>query len=161
MEGASGSTSRGAAVSDERSITNLIAEYAERLDSGDFAGLGGLFAHGIVRFEARDERFEGAASVSAMYAALVQVHGGDPETRHVMTNIWIDIDGDSASSRSYFTVIQAHDDLELQIISAGRYHDKFERLNGEWCFRERVIIRDFVGDLRYHLQHDPYREMSD
>jgi hypothetical protein len=161
MEGASVSAPQGLAVSDERSITNLLAEYAESLDSGDFVGLGGLFAHGIVRFEGGDERFEGAASVGGMYAALVQVHGGDPETKHVMTNIWVDIDGDSASSRSYFTVIQAHDDLALQIISAGRYHDKFERLDGEWCFRERIITRDFVGDLRYHLQHDPYRQLSD
>ena len=39
-----------------------------------------------------------------------------------------------ATTRSYFTVLQAVPGLTLQPILAGRYHDEFEHVDGEWRF---------------------------
>lgn len=57
---------------------------------------------------------------------------GTPRTRHVTTNIIIEIDEEAgtASSRSYFTVFQALPGFMLQAIASGRYLDYFGRQDG-------------------------------
>jgi len=149
-------------VTDERAIANVLARYAERIDAGDFAGLGQLFADGVVRFDGGDDVFSGATAVAEMYRSVVQVHGDSPLTKHVMTNFFIEVDpsGSSAVARSYWTVFQAHPEMALQPIACGRYADQLEKANGEWHFVERIIIRDLVGDLRFHLRQDPYDELE-
>jgi hypothetical protein len=44
--------------------------------------------------------------------------------------------------------------LPLQPIVTGRYHDRFERVAGEWRFAQRHMIVDHVGDVREHLTFD-------
>ena len=59
----------------------------------------------------------------------------------------------TAVSRSYFTALQAVSDLALQPIVSGRYHDRFERRDGQWRFVERRVRTDLVGDVSRHLRH--------
>src|SRR6266545_380396 len=61
---------------------------------------------------------------------------GTPRTKHVTTNVAIDIDEHAgvAVARSYFTALQALRDIALQPIVSGRYEDRFERHDGEWRF---------------------------
>jgi hypothetical protein len=42
------------------------------------------------------------------------------------------------------------------VIIAGRYHDRFERVGGEWQFADRLIFSDLIGDLSHHLTIDPF-----
>ena len=83
---------------------------------------------------------------------------GTPRTKHVTTNLIIDVDdgAGTATAKSYFTVLQQVDDLTLQVIIAGRYHDRFERVGGEWQFSDRLIFSDLIGDLSHHLTVDPF-----
>ena len=139
-----------------RAIENLIATYAEFVDDGDFAGVGTLLA---------DATFTGAAgSVSGRDAiekmlrdSLIVYDDGTPRTKHVTTNIAIEIDEEAgtADSRSYFTVLQALPELALQPIVSGRYQDRFERRDGQWHFVERCVRTDLVGDVSRHLRHPP------
>ena len=79
---------------------------------------------------------------------------GTPRTKHVVTNPIIEVDEGvgTATCRSYYTVPQQTDDFPLQVIVAGRYHDQFQRVDGQWryCFRDYPLI-DLVGDLSHHL----------
>jgi 3-phenylpropionate/cinnamic acid dioxygenase small subunit len=95
-----------------------------------------------------------------MYASVVQVHGDSPLTKHVMTNFRIEVDpgGNEAEAHSYYTVFQAHPDLSLQAVACGRYDDVFRREGGRWRFDDRMIYRDLVGNLDFHLRRDPYDE---
>ena len=72
----------------------------------------------------------------------------------MITNLVVDLDPDGAGavSRCAFTVLQARPELPLQAILAGRYHDRFARAAGTWAFRERRILTDLVGDLRWHVR---------
>jgi SnoaL-like domain len=72
---------------------------------------------------------------------------------HCLTNVTINLDGGNrtASARTYFTVIQAVPGFALQPIIAGQYRDRFERHAGEWCFSERIIHPDLIGDLSKHM----------
>ena len=89
-------------------------------------------------------------------SARIYDDDGTPHTKHVTTNAIIEVDdgADSASARSYYTVFQRVEDLPLQPIIAGRYHDTFQRIDGRWWFDTRIIFVDLVGDLSRHLLYE-------
>ena len=136
-----------------RAIERLIATYAELVDDGDFAAVGRLLA---------DATFTGGAGVVTGGDAIEKMlrdnvivyDDGTPRTRHVTTNLAIEVNEEAgtAVSRAYFTALQALPDLALQPIVSGRYHDRFERREGEWRFVERRVRTDLVGDVSRHLR---------
>jgi hypothetical protein len=143
-------------VDSYQAITNLIYTYADRIDHGDYRGIGDLFAHAEITAEAMDAPIRGADDVTAMYTASTRLYDdtGTPKTKHVTTNLIIEVDeaADSATSRSYYTVMQAvAGSLALQPVISGRYRDEFERVDGMWRFSRRHMYVDLVGDLSQHL----------
>ena len=132
-------------------ITALVHGYAERLDAGDLDGVAALFADATYGRAGGPVR-RGAAAVREALR-VVKLHAGSPRTKHVITNLVVDVDEGAghAAARSYFTVLQATATLPLQVILAGRYEDRFVRRDATWRFRERVIHLDLTGDLREHL----------
>jgi 3-phenylpropionate/cinnamic acid dioxygenase small subunit len=144
-------------IDDARKIENLIYLYAECLDAGDLDGVAELFRHGRIRPgpDAPDEAsFIGRDAVRAMYASATRLYDdGTPRTRHVTTNIMIEVDDEAgtAASRSVYTVFQRTESLSLQPIISGRYHDTFQRIDRRWWFDTRVMLMDLIGDLSQHL----------
>ena len=140
-------------ASDEQAILALIHSYAERLDEGDLDGVAALFAEATWRTPARTEPLRGAAAVGRAYDGVL-LYDGRPSTKHVITNVTIEIAADAAtaSARSYFTVLQARPELPLQPIICGRYHDAFARGAGGWRFADRLILPDLIGDLSRHMR---------
>jgi 3-phenylpropionate/cinnamic acid dioxygenase small subunit len=87
----------------------------------------------------------------------VHLYDGIPSTKHLITNVSVEVDDDrrSARARSYYTALQARPELPLQPIIAGRWHDRFERDGDQWRFADRLIYADLVGDLRFHIKGLP------
>ena len=136
-------------------IADLIYAYAERIDAGDFEGLADLLCHATLTTEGMDMKSHGRDEVLATYTNWTRRYpdDGTPKTKHVITNLIVDIDGDqtAAASRSYFTVLQAvPGTLALQPIVAGRYRHTFECVDGTWRFTSKHIILDLMGDLTHH-----------
>lgn len=141
-------------MDDATEIANLLYAYADRIDHGDYAGVGALFADGAISTPGgEDGETRGAAAVEAMYTQWTKrfPDTGTPKTKHVTTNLIIEVDGDTATCRSYFCVHQRTDAIALQPIIAGRYHDRFEKVDGRWRFTHRHIMSDLFGDLSDHL----------
>jgi len=138
---------------DVEAIRALIHEYAELIDTGDLDSLAALFADATWGSPGRGTPLRGAEQVRRGYDGVI-LYDGIPCTKHVISNVTIEItdDGAAATARSYFTVLQARPDLPLQPIIAGRYHDRFERADGRWRFADRQIIPDLIGDLSRHLR---------
>ena len=139
-----------------QAIKNLIYTYADRIDAGDYAGLGQLFEHAVITAEAMDDPVQGAETVEAMYTASTRLYPdtGTPKTKHVTTNVIIEVDeaNDTATAKAYYTVMQAiAGSLALQPVISGRYRDEFERVDGTWRFSKRHMYIDLVGDLSQHL----------
>lgn len=134
-------------------ICQLIYTYAERIDAGDFAGVGELLGDAHLTFEGYDTLLSGPGAIEALYASTTRrLADGTPGTKHLMTNVIVDLDGDAARSRSYYTVLQAvPGELALQPVIAGRYHDSFELIDGVWRFSAMHVIVDLMGDLSSHL----------
>ena len=136
-----------------RAIERLISTYAELVDDGDFAAVGRLLADATFTGGAGEVR--GGDAIEKMLRDNVIVYDdGTPRTRHVTTNLAIELDEEAgtALSRAYFTALQALPDLPLQPIVSGRYYDRFERRDGQWRFVERRVRTDLVGDVSHHLR---------
>lgn len=134
-------------------IASLIYSYAERIDAGDLQGVAALFADATYRSQAGTE-YRGAPAVLEILHRMVILYDGSPRTKHVTTNLVIDVDDAAglAQARSYYTVFQATAALPMQSIIAGRYHDRFARRGVDWHFTDRLIFIDLVGDLTQHLR---------
>ena len=156
---------------DRVAITELIYRYAELIDAGDFDGLGELLAHAEFGGP-RTPRARGADAITALFVATTRRFAdGTPKTRHLVLNPIVEVDGDTASARSTFCVVQATDAVALQPIVVGRYYDTFARDGGDtfardggdtfardtagWHFTQRVAEVEMVGDVSDHLLIDP------
>jgi hypothetical protein len=68
---------------------------------------------------------------------------------HALSNVLIELDGDSAHAESYFQVWQAKStpDGPSTLHVCGRYVDRFERRDGDWRIARREAVTDFAERL--------------
>jgi 3-phenylpropionate/cinnamic acid dioxygenase small subunit len=147
-----------AQVKSRQEIEDLMMTYAALQDEGRLDEVAELFEHGAFVVDKVPTRFEGADNIRAMKNRHDRKYpDGTLRTKHVTTNVRIDVDegGDVASARSYFTVLQATDELPLQVIMSGRYRDSFVRLDGRWWFKERFVETDLIGNMSGHVVDSP------
>ncbi len=144
-------------MSDEREILNLLARYMELVDAAEKEQVAELFRHATVR-----GRAGGQETVMVGYDEFLPSKAGERvyedgtlKTKHLLTNTILEIDGELAHARSYYTVLQATEELPLQPIICGRYHDTLEKVEGAWRFKERIFYADLVGNLSQHLVDSP------
>ena len=128
------------AVEEKDAIRELLAEYCYRLDDGRFEEMAALFAE-----EGIWETAFGAATGRAAIADLarnIRARAGETRPRgiHLVTNIAIALDGDSARVRSNWTVVQNSPEGP-KIGSGGAYYDDLVKEAGQWRFRHRKIDR--------------------
>lgn len=144
---------RGAALhgaSPDSNILSLMTAYCDSIDRGDLDGCAELFANGS--WGIAGDLAEGSEAVRAVLNN-VTLYDGTPRTRHLMSNVLITVDasGEKAVATSCLTVMQCvPPTFPLQTIFVGTYNDVFALQDGEWVFRERVIVPDLVGDMSCH-----------
>lgn len=141
-------------VEDVEAISRIVYSYAELLDLGDIEGCGRVFTRAVLRTDGTGDVLEGAEAVQRYIEDTVQLYDGVPGTKHLVTNLVVDVDGDrrSATARSYYTALQVRPAFALQPVLAGRWHDRFERDGDEWWLTERLIRPDLIGDVRFHIK---------
>lgn len=147
-------------------ISDLMYHYAELVDAGDFDGVGQLLRR--ASFGGRGTPVvSGADNIAALFAAATRrfpeagngrhrADPGTPKTRHLVLNPIIEIDGNTATARSTFCVVQATDRIALAPIVVGRYYDSFARDRDGWYFTERIADVEMVGDVSDHLLIEPH-----
>lgn len=138
-------------MDDGERIRGLLATYGERMDAGDFDGVGELFADGALADEHGHEIARGAAAVATFYRSITLLHEGSPRTKHLVLGTALDEpDGDGVVvARSSYLVLQGVEPGELRPLITGRYVDRF--VPGPWRFAERRFVVDLAGDLSRHL----------
>ena len=136
-------------TSDEQAIANLLFAYASYFDAGRWEEAAGLLERATIPM---GERSIGADELLERWRATVILHDGSPRTSHLTTNLEIVVDGDTATCRSRFTVLQAVVAGEIRTVCSGRYLDTFARTEGTWHFTSRAYRMDLVGDLSQHLR---------
>jgi hypothetical protein len=134
-------------------ILHLMNMYGFAIDTGDIDGFAGLFEHGEWGMEGTPA-FVGKQQFLEALANVRIYPDGTPRTRHVTSNVELDIDEDGgmAKGQCYVTVFQQTDEFPLQAIFSGHYFDEFERVAGSWRFKKRLIRYLLVGDMSAHLK---------
>lgn len=143
-------------MSDREAILHLIYRYAELIDAGDFEAVGRLLSRASFGGP-RTATVSGAKNIAAMFTATTRrFDDGTPRTRHLVLNPIVETDGDRATARSTFCVVQATDRVTLQPIVVGRYDDRFARDPDDgWHFTERIADVEMVGEVSDHLLIEP------
>ncbi len=143
------------ALADRLAIEDLLARYEWALDAGDAQGYGALFAEdGVITSNFANPN--GRAAIVKMIVDLKARMGtarpaGAPEgvanpilIQHILSNIVIDLHGDTADAKSTWTEIWNPKGPSLEVRAAGHYEDKLVRKGGKWWFARRHIADDIM-----------------
>lgn len=128
-------------LEDQQAIQRLLLDYGRTLDNRDFAAYSALFAP--------DGEWQGALGVykgpKAIQAAMEKIFtdaaADIPRGRnfHVMSNFFIDVQGDRATARSNFIFYKLEGSKPVAEV-AGRYEDALVRIGGAWKFQQRTAL---------------------
>ncbi len=127
------------ATDDILAIQKLIADYNHLVDAGE----GDAFAQLFVDDGSLDTGFNVVKGTDELrdFAAFVPTMA--PGSRHMVTNVSIDGEGDSATSRLYLQMYTtAGGAAATKLVISGRYEDTLRRDDGAWRFVTRKMIPD-------------------
>ena len=124
-------------MSEKDEIRELLARYCFALDAGRFEEMAALFTSDGV-WETAFGTATGRPGIVAQARSIAT--GAQPQRVHLTTNIVIDLDGDSATARSNWVVIQNSPNGPA-IGSGGAYADRLAKVGGQWFFQHRTIDR--------------------
>ncbi len=147
-------------MSDKEEIMSLLNRYSHTVDGGDIDGFVALYDKGEWYVADTPPNRGSKAVFDNVLSKVIIYADGTPRTRHVNSNIELQIDekDGTAAGQRYVTVLQQTDSLPLQAIFSGHYHDEFVKENGKWRFAKTVIHRPLVGDISQHLRSDDFIE---
>ncbi len=143
-------------VQDRLAIEDLMGRYEWALDAGDARAYGALFAEDGVLASVAGEQKGRAAIVkmiedlvkrfsAAVPASGVGTSGRRPmRIQHILSNLVVDLHGDTAEARSYWTEIWNPKGPGLEVRAAGHYEDRLVRRGGTWWFARRQIVDDIM-----------------
>jgi hypothetical protein len=97
---------------------------------------------------------EGAKGTADQFRNVTRVYPeGGARTHHLSTNLIVDVDdgAGTATCWSNYVMFQQTDALPLQPINAGRNFDTFERVDGKWRWKHRMIHVLLSGEMSHHL----------
>ncbi len=82
-----------------------------------------------------------------------EFHAGYNAHSHLVSNILIDVDAESATSETYVAVWLQTVPVDGKVTDQqhrGRYLDRWSRREGRWAIDHRI----YVADILYEVQHD-------
>jgi hypothetical protein len=130
-------------IEDREAIDKLLITYGRYLDKEDLVGYSNLFAADGV-WEGGIGSAKGPQEIQAMLrTALGRTTPGQyGASYHIMSDISIDVDGNTASSWSRWTWIVEAEDGKPVPQRSGHYEDTLVRENGQWKFQYRLTVTE-------------------
>ena len=136
-------------IADERACERLIVRYTHLVDFGEAPAIADLFtADGVWRTD--DFAMNGRDEIRAGFERRQGVTRR--QSRHVCTNVAIDVDGDTATGLCY--LVNYRHDSPTGVAEkpapadvpkfVGEYHDTFVRTEDGWRFADRYCDMAFV-----------------
>jgi len=131
----------------EREIYRCLVRFARAMDHRDWSAL-----DDIVREDATAELGTGELRGRAAIVALMRSFLDDcGPTQHLLGNVTIEVDGDTACSSCYVSDMHkgTGERAALTFSTLGEYHDRWRREDGAWRMIHRTKLnRAQLGDIR-------------
>jgi hypothetical protein len=144
-------------IADRQEIEQLLmGDYPRALDSANWVVYGSFFAQdGELIMQGGAIRRTGPAAITEFFTKAPAAGGqavptapsacpvpkGTPRTMHVVTNLSLHIDKDTATDQAYWETIATRD-CKSVVAGAGHYEDVLKREDGKWKFAKREIFDD-------------------
>jgi uncharacterized protein (TIGR02246 family) len=132
-------------LEDKDAIRETMAAYCHALDACRFADVASLFAEDAIWTTDYGEA-KGRKAIEDMFRSVVPVKGEGPQRKHYITNIIIQVDGDTAKSVSDYLIIREAG-KDLIPVMGGTYKDEWIKQEGTWRFKRKELIHDIAGDM--------------
>jgi 3-phenylpropionate/cinnamic acid dioxygenase small subunit len=134
----------------EAQIRRLLDDYMTVLDAREwdaymlfFTADGELdMAEGVVK--GRDAIRTRMANASARMAAAA-ANRPQRQSADLLSNIYVKVDGDSATARSRFTFLAEDEDGGFRVRGSGIYHDTWVHQDGGWKIARRTVSWDLLA----------------
>ncbi len=123
-----------------------MAGYCHCFDAADFTNWLGLFTDDGV-FDRGERGVHRGKAQLREFLELIPVPDGTTRMMHFVSNEIIRVDGDQAHAMSYVLVVRPDGPRPLASWLAGRYEDHLVRQDGQWRFRHRKVLFDYVGEM--------------
>jgi hypothetical protein len=155
-KGADSLAARLQKVEDRQAIEQLLmGDYPRALDANDWAAYASLFTKdGTLIMNGGSTRRTGPAAIQEFFSArpapapaastapsACPVPAGTHRSEHVVTNLTLQINRDTATDQAYWQTIVTRD-CKSVVAGAGHYEDVLKREDGHWKFFQREIIDD-------------------
>jgi len=134
---------------DEREIERLVATYCHLVDFGDAPAIADLFTD-AGKWHSAEVVMDGQEEIRAGFTRRQAVTRR--QSRHLCTNLVIDVNGDSATSLCY--LVNYRHDSETGVAESpapagipkyvGEYRDRFEKTPDGWRFSDRRFDLSFL-----------------
>jgi ketosteroid isomerase-like protein len=131
-------------------IRVLLEHYIELNESRDYPAYSQLFAKDG-ELVLRRGRASGPAAILKLMQDSFGAANASPNdllrgSKHILSNVKIQVTGDTATATSQWTLLLKGEGDKPTISQTGHYGDKLVRENGVWKFQQRIIYRDIPGD---------------
>lgn len=134
-------------LSDRLAIEQLMTgDYPRALDEHHWKEYAALFTT-AAELTFGHQRLKGAVAIERFFTGqeAAQASATPPaapvHTLHVVTNLSIHLDGDSATAGAYWQTIGQREGHPA-VLSAGHYEDLLKKVGGRWKFAKRRILTD-------------------
>lgn len=129
-------------MTDREAITDQIYRYCRAMDRIDHA-LGYAVWHDDGTADYGPDIFQGTGRGFVDHVCVQ--HAATLGHSHQMSNVIIEIDGDTAASESSVTATLRvmRGDAVMQIMVWSRYVDRWSKRSGRWAIDHRIAINDF------------------
>jgi hypothetical protein len=137
-------------LEDKQAITTLLERFFEYQETRQMVNYANLFAKDGEMILRQGRSSGGPAGILGQRGANATntpVPASTIRMRHILSNVYIDVKGDTAEAQSRFTLLSVDDDNRPRLGGSGRYKDDLVRENGQWKILKRVIYRDLPLDL--------------
>lgn len=124
-----------ARIADERAITRTLYDYAHHVDRLDVDAVLSCFTPDAEFDFGFGRIFTGQDGLRALYTRLDMYR----VTSHHVSNVCIDVDGDTARVRSVLYALHIRRTDDSLIHAFGQYVDEFARTDGRWLIQGRVF----------------------
>lgn len=140
---------------DRALIEDLQARYLFAFDFGDPEGYANTFApDGVLNFGWGD--IVGREAIAQFIADgrenTLQVRANTPDGerpsigRHIINNIVVKVDGDTATSQAYWTHMTSDETGYGTVDFFGHYEDEMVKIDGDWYFSRRHVYNEAIPE---------------
>ena len=136
----------GMSLEDRAEVMDLVARYAECVDTADVEGYAALFTpDGVVEHSAGSVK--GRDEIRAWVAGLAKDGriGPGSQLKHVLGLPVIRGDEQRCAARTYVMIPRMMESGEISTRLMGTYKDDIVKQDGRWLIEKRIIDLDFVA----------------